>query len=229
MEYLDKTSLANTIDNVSEALLFNFEISEAEKQEIVGFLVERHNSPGAYANMFAPTESDMKHDLVLFTGEKIKTNAGRRHMMGEEAGRILRKLNIKTTMAEQTLHEADEGIQTRIIESGSSLGIYCCKNCSCSLWINLAAGGLNNNTEMLVAGLNFLKQFREEKGTWKGFNYFYTLYVLNEIEPELAMDELRFAEKSINRWIKRKSSVEDKYVLRRNFIGESILKKINTQ
>lgn len=227
MNYLNTTSLADTIDNVSEALLFSFDIAEKEKLEIADFLIGRHNIPGAYANMFAPTETDMKHELVLFTGEKIKTNAARRHMMGEEACRILRRLGVKNDKVEAVLKEADEGIQKRISESGEPSGKYCCKNCSSALWLNLSAGGINNNGEMLIAGLRFLRQHREEKGTWKGFNYFYTLYVLNEIEPGLAMDEMKFAAKSINRWIKRKPVNVDKYTLRRNFIGESILTKAN--
>jgi hypothetical protein len=227
MPYLDESSLANTIDNVSEALLFGLEISDNEKQAIAVFLVKRHYAPGGYANMFAPTDSDLKRDLVLFTGEKIKTNAGRCHMMGEEASRILRKMNINNDKIEEALKEADAGIQKRIAESGSPSGRYCCKNCSGSLWLNLSAGGLNNDTEQLKAGLQFLKQHREDKGTWKGFHYYYTLYILNEIRPELVMDELRFAEKSIIRWINRKNKAEDKYQLRRNYIGERILDKIN--
>jgi hypothetical protein len=228
MILVDKTSLANTIDNVSEALLFGLDIAENEKLEIAGFLSERHFSSGAYANLFAPTELDMNRDLVLFTGEKIKTNAGRCHMMGEEASRILRKLNVENDKVKTVLKEADEGIYKRITESGSLAGHYCCKKCSCALWLNLSSGGLNNNNGLLLAGLDYLKQHREDKGTWKGFPYFYTLYVLNEIDPKLAMDEMKFASKSINRWIKRKSSEENKYSLRRIFIGETILNKIKS-
>jgi hypothetical protein len=226
MKLLDRTSLANTIDNVSEALLFEMDIADNEKQEIASFIAEQHYKPGAYANMFAPSERDMQRDLILFTGEKIKTNAGRRHMIAEEASRILRKLDIKTNRIKTALEEADQGIHKRITESGSQLGRYCCKSCSCSLWLNLSSGNSGNNYKMLKSGLDFLKQHRENKGTWKGFPYFYTLYVLNEIDPDLAMDELRFASKSILRWIKRKSSEETKYSLRRNFIGEAILNKI---
>jgi hypothetical protein len=226
MVYIDKTSLAKTIDNVSEALLFSFIIDETEKTEIASFLVEQHFAPGAYANMFAPAEKDMKRDLVLFTGEKIKSNAGRCHVMGEEASRILRKLDVKSPEVIQALQEADSGIQKRIKESGSISGTYCCRTCSCALWLNLSAGGLNHNSDILKSGLRFLKQHREDKGTWKGFPYFYTLYVLNEIEPELVKDELQFASKSILRWINRKQNEETKYLLRRKYIGEAILNKV---
>jgi len=227
MDYLETSSLSQTIDNISEALLFGFDINRGEKEKIANFLLDRHLAPGAYAGLFAPTESDMKQDLVLFTGEKIKSNAGRRHIMGEEASRILHKLDIENEAVSRVLREADEGLKQRINESKSPLGTYCCKTCSCSLWLNVSAGGLNHDSDILKAGLEFLKQHRDDKGTWKSFPYFYTLYVLNEIEPELAMDELQFASKSILRWINRKQMEETNYLLRRKFIGEAILNKLH--
>jgi hypothetical protein len=134
MEYRDPLSLAATIDRVSEALFFGLEIEASEKQSVTEFLIKRHYAPGAYANMFAPTEMDMKQDLVLFTGEKIKSNVGRRHMLGEEASRILYKLGVNNETIKTVLQEADEGISQRIKSIANPDGCYCCKTCSCSLW-----------------------------------------------------------------------------------------------
>jgi hypothetical protein len=47
-----------------------------------------------------------------------------------------------------------------------------------------------------------------------------------EIPPALAIDELRFAASSIEKLLKRRISNENQYTLRRNFICESILKKV---
>jgi hypothetical protein len=231
MKYLDKSSLFHTIDNVSEALLFGLEINENEKYKIADFIVNQHEKPRAYANTFAPTDIDLKHDLILFTGEKIKTGAGKCHMIGEEACRILRKLDLKTYKVKTALQEADRGLQKRIYESSENpryqYGMYCCKSCSCALWINLASGGLNNDTKLLKAGLEFLRQHRDDKGRWKGFPYYYTLYVLNEILPDLAKNEMIYVTKSIERRLKKKKINESKYDLRRNYICEQILDKVN--
>jgi hypothetical protein len=231
MIYLDKTSLAKTIDNVSEALLFGFDINEREKLEIADFIIKQHGTPYSYANTFAPTDEDMKRDLILFTGEKIKSKAGKCHTLGEEASRILRKLKIEDQRIHIALRESDEGLQKRIDDhltrQDGTFGAYCCKTCSCSLWLNLSAGGLNNNIQMQLAGLNFLKLFRNDEGSWNGFPYYYTLYALNEISSVLAIDELRFAASSIGKRLKRRISNENQYTLRRNFICESILKKVS--
>jgi hypothetical protein len=46
MKYLDISSLANMIKNVSEALLFGLDITESEKLEIGDILTERRNFIG---------------------------------------------------------------------------------------------------------------------------------------------------------------------------------------
>ena len=107
MKYLDKNSLFKTIDNVSEAFLFNLGLDKNEKSEIADFIVGQQGKPRAYANTFAPTEIDLKQDLILFTGERIKTGAGKCHMIGEEASRILRKLDLHLDKVNDALQKAD--------------------------------------------------------------------------------------------------------------------------
>jgi hypothetical protein len=192
--HLDKTSLFHTIDNVSEALLFNLKIEATEKLEIADFIIAQQGKPRTYAGTFAPTEKDLTQELILFTGERIKSNAGRCHIIGEEASRILRKLELKNDKVELALQHADIGLFSCISkgrhDSKYKHGTYCCKTCSCALWINLASGGLNNDTELLKAGLSYLMQHRDGTGRWNGFPYYYTLYVINEVETTLVVDEI---------------------------------------
>jgi hypothetical protein len=232
MEFLDKNSLFKTVDNVSEALLFDLRIDSDETIEIADFIVNQQGKPHAYANTFAPTETDLKNDLVLFTGEKITTGAGKCHMIGEEASRILRKFELQSDKIKLALHKADIGLKTRINEglhnSRYDYGMYCCKSCSCALWLNLASGGLKNDSKLLNAGLACLKKHRDDEGRWNGFLYYYTLNVLNEVDKALVMDEMRYAAKSIERRIKKKKTNEGKYEMRRNYICEQILNKVNS-
>jgi hypothetical protein len=232
MEFLDKNSLFKTVDNVSEALLFDLRINNNETIEIADFIVNQQGKPRTYANTFAPTETDLKNDLVLFTGERITTSAGKCHMIGEEASRILRKLELHSDKIKTALHHADIGLKKQINESLHNsryeYGMYCCKSCSCALWINLASGGLNNDLELLKAGLTYLKNHRDDEGRWSGFLYYYTLYVLNEVDKVLVMDEMKYAAKTIERRLKKKKTNESKYELRRKFICEQILNKVNS-
>jgi hypothetical protein len=152
-------------------------------------------------------------------------------MIGEEASRILRKLDLQTDKVKKALQQADFGLRRRINDGSQKrryeYGRYCCKSCSCALWINLASGGLNNDIKLLAAGLDYLKRHRDDNGKWKGFSYFYTLYVLNEIDKVLAIDEMRYAAKTLEKRLKNKKTDESKYELRRNYICEQILDKVN--
>ncbi len=232
MTYLDKNSLFRTVDNVSEALLFGFNIDRSEKLEIADFIISRQGKPGSYADTFAPTETDLKTDLILFTGERIKSKVGKCHMTGEEACRLLRKMDLKLDKVDQALKRADHGLQNQINtvmhHPGYEYGMYCCKSCSCGLWINLSSGGLNLNATFLEAGMNYLKKHRDESGRWKGFPLYYTLYVLNEIDKQIAMDEMKHAAKFIEKRLLKKRNEESKYELRRNYICEQILSKVNS-
>ena len=78
-----------------------------------------------------------------------------------------------------------------------------------------------------MAGMDYLKKHRDNKGKWKGFPYYYTLYVLNEIRLDLVLNELKYTAQSIERRMKKKQTDENKYDLRRNYICEQILNKIS--
>ena len=231
MKYLDPNSLFQTIDNVSEALFFDFEIGDHDKKEVVNFILSQQEKPQTYADTFAPTEYDLQHDLVLFTGEKIKTQAGRRHMIGEEACRIIRVIGMSNDQVNKALDRADQGLLSKISackqDPGYISGTYCCKACSCSLWLNIGSGGLKNDVSMLESGLRYLKTNRDGHGNWKGFPPNYLLYVLNGINIDSALNELKYAGKAIERKLKRKGVAESKYELRRTHLYEQILNKIN--
>ncbi len=231
MKYLDTSSLFQTVDKVSEAILFNLDIDQEEKVQIADFIVNQQGKPNAYADTFAPTENDLKKDLVLFTGEKIKSKAGKCHMIGEEASRILRKLELHNDKVIRALQRADKGLNNQINlclgDSRYEFGTYCCKSCSCGLWMNMSSGGSVMNIQFLKAGMGYLKNQRDGAGRWKGFPYYYTLYVLNEMDQKIAKDEMNYTGECIERRLKKKQTIENKYDLRRNYICEQILHKVN--
>ena len=231
MNYLNTNSLFETVDNVSEALLFDLKIEEEERSAIANFIVNQQGKPYAYAASYAPTAFDTKHDLILFTGERITTNAGRFHMIAEEASRVLRSLNIADPKIHTSLKQTDDllkgQINTYIEEGRYPFGMYCCKACSTAMWLNLSAGGLHNDTEMLRAGVEYLKNHRDGNGRWKGFHYYYSLYTLNEMDIEFSLKELKYTAPSVERLLKRKPAEDTRYQVRRNVILEQIIEKVN--
>ena len=144
---------------------------------------------------------------------------------------IQKILDLHTDKTKIALARTDIGLKKQIDKVYENpryeYGMYCCKSCSCGLWLNLSSGGLNNDTKLLIAGLNYLKRHRDNNGRWTGFPYYYILYVLNEIENDIAIDEIKYSAKSIERRIKKKSIKKNRYDMRRNYICKQILNKAN--
>jgi hypothetical protein len=162
-------------------------------------------------------------------------NAAPRHgrqLIGEESCRIIRILDIQTDRVKIALQKAEYGLRNRIgkrIQDPRYIhGTYCCKSCSCGLWLNLSSGGLNNDRELLIAGIDYLKRLQGNKGKWIGFPYYYTLYVLNEIEIDIALEEMKYAARTIESKLKKNCIENNTYELRRNYICEQILIKVNS-
>ena len=88
-------------------------------------------------------------------------------------------------------------------------------------------------TDRLETMISNLSKFRDGKGGWKGFPYFFTLLVLAEIESPIADDELHYALAFADQRFRRSQS-EEPYISRRNEIlsrvqnrfGQSLLSHV---
>ena len=209
MKLLYKTSLAKTIDAINEALFFNKKITASQKIEVVKWIAGRQGLAGSYAGkLFALTKKDFENDVHLFTGEKIKSGAGKAHILGEETCRILSILDPEN----KALDKAQKGMGELLaghLSGGHEFGTFCCVTCTCALWRNAAAGGLKNSKKLLDAGVKILKSNRDGKGRWGRFPFYYTLFALSEIDSPKAKAELKYCQLACEKSIKRLSKKND--------------------
>jgi hypothetical protein len=230
MNLIYPNSLSKTLDAVNEKVFFKLPISSSEKKAVATWIAGRQGAPGSYANMFAPTGSDIKEGFKVFTGEPITTGAATRHILGEEACRALILLDIKTPVVKKALALATAGIEYRVLDSvtrGYQIGTYCCGRCTASFWRHLAVGGIKNISpeQWLVAGMKTLKPLRLENGEWRRFPFFYTLLALEELDFPAAIAELKYAAPRLEQYLKH-SSKNNKFTQRRKVLAERILSKI---
>ena len=192
-------SLSETVDAVNEAFTTGVKIPAGERTSIARRIASRQGLPGAYADTFAGFESERKNGIKLFTGERVNS-ASARHILGEEACRVLRKLGVRDAGVRRSLGLADEGLM-RCLERaatgprGGNPGVYCCGKCTVGLWRNLASGGLDRQEERLSKGTAVLPARRDGKGGWRAFPFWYTVLLLSELELPGAKEELRYAAK----------------------------------
>jgi len=228
MKLVNKTSLAETIDNITDAFFFGNKIPKEERDSAALFIASRQGLPGSYAELFAPTEKDQSKGFKLFTGEKVKPSAGLRHILGEESCRALILLKSPLKTARDAFNTANDGMSKRL---GKSFGVprpigwYCCGQCTVSFWRNLLVGGLVNQDSELAGGLKILKTMRDGQHGWHRFPFYYTLLALNEFENPLVIDELKYAAPQLEDFLNRKPR-NDKYSIRRHVLAERILKRL---
>lgn len=117
MGFINKRSLAKTVDNIHEAFFLKKPIPAEEKKAATDWIAERQGLKLAYAKMFAPTEYDMKHGMRVFTGERIVSGAALRHVLGEETCRAMLQLKPRKADVRNALDRAEQGMLKRVNES----------------------------------------------------------------------------------------------------------------
>jgi hypothetical protein len=224
MNILDPDSLIRTVDHFNEAV-FREHDWRCEADSIVNWVSDQLG--GGYAGSFAMTENDWKRPFQLFTGEKITTRAGRSHVLAQETNRMLEIIEkeLGTSIEAKTISETR--LARRIFEDERSIalstGDYCCGTCSVSLWRCLEVGGYPKYTKALENGIHRLAEFREEKGGWRRFPFYYTLLCLTEVPNEDAVSEIRHQLPTILRRKKMQRSKDDRFSKRRCVLLDRIV------
>lgn len=214
-------SLIDFIDRAGERLFDRRPLDVSDPQ--LAAVAALQGKPGAYVGMFALPEADRGREFRTFTGERITTNAGKMHVIGEETCRILRLLG-GSPAADRALAGMLERIRETDAREGGLTGTYCCGTCSCAFWRTLAVGCFDHPEERQESGMRTLRSCRDGKGRWGRFPFYYTLLALSEIPRPIARAELEYALPGLEKILKRNESGEPPaYSIRRRKLVERIL------
>jgi hypothetical protein len=226
---VNPTSLSQTVDAINAAMFEKRALSAGERSGVARWIVGRQGLPGAYADTFAGFPAEREHGIVLFTGERINS-ASARHILGEEASRVLRLLRVGDSGVTAALARASDGLMgclKRAAEDprNTNPGLYCCGKCSVGLWRNLLAGGLDRQEERLRKGVAHLRSMRDGHGQWRRFPFWYTVLALHEIDVPEASKELKYAAAVLEREAER-ATPSTPYARRRHELANRALNRI---
>lgn len=194
---INPASLSRTVDAVIAAHFDGRTLEAGECGQAARWIAGRQGLPGAYGGTFAGFPSERSKGIVLFTGERVAF-ASARHILGEEASRVLRQLRVRDASVTRALDAADAGLMQCIERAAqnprnTNPGLYCCGKCSVGLWRNLLAGGLDRHEERLRRGALHLRSMRDAKHQWRKFPFWYTVLALSEMANAEARTELNYA------------------------------------
>jgi hypothetical protein len=202
-------SLSRTLDAV-EALAFDEQaLPRGDRVRVASWIAARQGLPGAKSGTFAGFPDELREGFIAFTGERF-THASARHILGEEACRTLRTLDVDDPLVRRALERADAGLINAVAHAeldpryGNNPGAYCCGKCSVGMWRNLLSGGLDRREERLRRGVGeFLRSNRADGARWRVFPFWYTVLALSEMDVPEARDELTFVAPVLERTVRR--------------------------
>jgi len=168
-------------------------------QEALQWVLSRQGLQGSYFNLYMPTSQDLSQGVRLLTGERMLSNAGTRHVLGEEA---LRTVIVWKLWSSSSVKQALKGFSD-LLKAGAKSGSWCCYTCTTAFLRTLAVAKPDKWDGILEKGLNRIRKARTPDGRWHGFPFYYTLLTLSEIDTPSARAQLRHASKIAERLLKR--------------------------
>lgn len=226
MILLNKTSLAQTIDNVNEAFFYRKKISKSEANDITRWICSRFNTEYSYNGSFGLTSKDMKSKIYTFTGERLSSPASLRHIMAEEASRVLIQLSEITGKKINELEQSSQRLIKNIKYSwteGKPIGTFCCGPCTVGLWRHMSVGGFGSYSKNLPKGIEVLEKYKDKSGTWGRFPFYYTLLALSEVNHPAARKEIEYALPKIEKKLSRLKNT-GKFTQRRKDLLQRLMK-----
>jgi hypothetical protein len=214
------TSLTDTLDSAAEALFYQKSIIPPLRNDLAAMLISRQIQSGSNSGFFIPFASESRTQSRLFTGERLQTEFACRNIQLIEAVRLLALLAL------------DDPIPTRAVQLSNQLmdalcySKFCakgeCKSLTIAYMRYLAAINTAGAAVRLDQFLTMLAGYRDGKGKWHGFPFYYTLLMLSETDHPLATDELGYAAPSFEK-LSRQDWSNDRYSNRCQSILDNIM------
>jgi hypothetical protein len=185
------TSLSATLDATAEEFFNQQPLSDTQREEIKAMIISRQCLTGINAGLFVPFASESEIKVKLFTGEQLATDLAKNHILMIEATRILKLLSLQSHAVTQSILLADLRMDKMCYSNFCPKGE--CKALTIAYIRYLSLDGTGNSASRINTHLTNLISYRNGKGKWGDFPFFYTLLMLLEIKDPLAIEELQYA------------------------------------
>jgi hypothetical protein len=216
------TSLTATIESASESFLYQQPMNRVQSEEIISLLVGRQVPSGKNAAFFLPFASEIETQPRLFTGEPLRTDFAYRHIQLIEAARLLVLLSIENGAVQHSISRAEQRMHASCYSKFCAKGE--CKAISVA-YMRYLACFVHIDTDLKLSHfLENLGSFRDGKGKWRGFPFFYTLLMLTELDNAVASQELEYAVPACKRW-SHQVDAPDHFSKRRQLIINNVLSR----
>jgi hypothetical protein len=204
------------LDSLEEAILL---VEESHKKnelldfnQVAEFISGQQIRSGNDAGIFVESRNVSRRKGRVYTGEKLQTYLAGKKILTISATRALVISKSASKYVQPSIDLAMNWLEDQCVSNFCATG-----ECRHSTIAFMRLLNVLGKTERLDHMISNLSKYRNGKGGWKGFPYFFTLFTLVEIDSPLATDELQYAYDQIETHFRR-SRVEEPYATRRKEI-----------
>ena len=191
MTIANPTSLTATLDKTAEAIFYQQPIRIPLREEIATLIASRQCQSGVNTGFFIPFTAEISAQTMLFSGEKLSTAFARKHICLIESARMLKLLGVENHGSAQSIQAADDRMAKTCYSNFCSSGECRALTIACLRYL-----ALNDSEEASHKTNDFITRlgtFRDGKGSWGGFTFYYTLLMLTEVGSLQSIRELQYA------------------------------------
>ncbi|MHA1906020.1 MAG: hypothetical protein ACW98Y_01895 [Candidatus Thorarchaeota archaeon] len=157
---------------------------------------------------------DLSQKNRLITGEKLATKLAVKNIKAVQKARLLSSLNAPSTEDLQKLLSLEDWIAEQCFAKFCAVGE--CRHSSIAYLRYLGTFDDESTKSKVDSFVNLISKHRDGKGRWKGFPFYYTLLVLNELKTEVAKKEIEYAIPACQRAMNRLKESDGFYSLKYN-------------
>jgi len=211
------------LDSLEEAILLLDRSSKSgddiDFEQVVEFIAGQQILYGHNAGVFVESRNVSSPQTQLYTGERLQTHLAMKNILTIESIRALVLSGSSSDIAQSSIALADGWLERQCFSDFCTVGE--CRYSSIAFIRYLNVLGKTDHLENMVSKLS---KFRDGKGGWKGFPYFFTLLALSEIESPIADNELNYTLPFTEQRLKR-SRPDEPYRSRREEILSRVLSR----
>jgi hypothetical protein len=211
------------LDSLEEAILLldrsHRSGDDIDFEQVVEFIAGQQIRYGHDAGVFVESGNVSYPKTRLYTGERIQTLLAAKNIRTIESTRALVLSGSSSDIAQSSIALADSWLENQCFSDFCAVGE--CRHSSIAFIRYLS---VLRKTDYLEKMISNLSKFRDGKGGWNGFPYFFTLLALVEIESPIVDAELNYALPFAEQRFKRSRS-EKPYRFRREEILSLVLSR----
>jgi hypothetical protein len=206
MMIVHPTSLSDTLDSAAEIIFNQKTILPSQRSDLAAMLTSRQIQSEPNSGYFLPFTSESGTQATLFTGEPLHNEFASHNIQLIEAARLLVLIAIDDPDSVRSIRLADRRMNMLCYSSFCAKGE--CKSLTIAYMRYLIASKTEAAAIRLDQLLTKLAAYRDGKGKWQGFPFYYTLLMLSESKSHEAANEIEYSASFFNRLRKQEWSKE---------------------